>query len=283
MVDILAITGLGISFAILIILLYVFITIRNKEAKPDTNIYQSIGEMKVSVSDIKNKTDQLGNDVMKLVTLLTGSSQRKGLAGETIVKYYLENLPRDMWEKQYSLPNGLRVDYIIKIRNENSQLYLPIDVKFSLPNEAENFEKEANKVAFQRAKEITKYIIPGVTTDFAVMVLPTSIYYALTSETLSELIEMNVIPTAPEGIIPLAFLTLRAHQAITLSQNAKKLMEYIKDINSTLKNVSEDLDKLRENLSRQQNSINKAKDSVDETIQKIDGLTNHLSETEGEK
>ncbi|MEM3353401.1 MAG: hypothetical protein QXE55_02530 [Saccharolobus sp.] len=77
MADILAITGLGISFAILIVLLYVFITIRNKEAKPDTNIHQSIGEMKVSVSDIKNKMDQLDNEMMKFVTLLTGSSQRK--------------------------------------------------------------------------------------------------------------------------------------------------------------------------------------------------------------
>ncbi|MEM3353400.1 MAG: hypothetical protein QXE55_02535 [Saccharolobus sp.] len=82
------------------------------------------------------------------------------------------------------------------------------------------------------------------------MVLPTSVYYALASETLSELIKINVIPTAPEGIIPLAFLTLRAHQAIVLSQNAKKLMEYI-DINNTLEQVSEDLDKLRDNLSKQ--------------------------------
>ncbi|MEM3204495.1 MAG: DNA recombination protein RmuC [Saccharolobus sp.] len=283
MVDILAITGLVISFVILIVLLYVLITIRNKEAKPDTNIHQSIGEMKVSVSDIKNKMDQLDNEMMRFVTLLNGSSQKKGLVGETIVKYYLENLPKDMWEKQYTLPNKSRVDYIIKIRNDNSELYLPIDVKFSLPNESQDFEKEANRLALQRAKEITKYIIPGVTTDFAVMVLPTSVYYALTSETLSELIKMNVIPTAPEGIIPLAFLTLRAHQAIVLSQNAKKLMEYIKDINSTLEQVSEDLDKLRDNLSKQTNSIAKAKDSVDKTIQKIDGLTKHLSEAEGEK
>ena len=283
MADILAITGLVISFVILIVLLYVLITIRNKEAKPDTNIHQSIGEMKVVVSEIKNKMDKLDDEMMRFVTLFTGSSQKKGLVGETIVKYYLENLPKDMWEKQYTLPNGSRVDYIIKIRNNNSELYLPIDVKFSLPNESQDFEKEANRLVLQRAKEVTKYIIPGVTTDFAVMVLPTSVYYALTSETLSELIKMNVIPTAPEGIIPLAFLTLRAYQTIVLSQNAKKLMEYIKDINSTLEQVSEDLDKLRDNLSKQTNSIAKAKDSIDKTIQKIDGLTKHLSEAEGEK
>ena len=302
MADILTVIALGLSAVTLATVLYVLVAIRRKPGVggPDAgSLESSLGEVKGSVSGLQAAVTQLVSTVgeirrdtgqttsgmeemKKFATLLTGSSQKRGAAGEIIVRSYLERLPKELWEEQYYLPGSSdRVDYALRMNNSGSQLYLPIDAKFSLPDGVEDFEGEANRLARKRAEELVKYIAPGVTTDFAVMVLPNSVFYALTAETVGSMQEIKVVACPPEGIIILSSLALRAHQAIVLAKSAERLTTYVQEIDGKLEHVGADFGRLAKNLKSAYKNAEQAAEDIDDTRKELGSITTHLGEVTG--
>ena len=192
------------------------------------------------ISKIESSSDRVtdGIDSIRNFTeLFKGSSQKRGQVGEIMIKHYLEALPREMWGYQVTIPGTTgRVDYVIRINNNGKQVLLPIDSKFSMPEE-EEFVVSANKKALKRAQEIGQYIVHGVTTDFAVMVLPNYVYYSLTSETITQLKEQNILPAPVDGVMILCSLALRAHQAVDLQHSTAQLRDFAQTIQTDLKSM----------------------------------------------
>jgi DNA recombination protein RmuC len=302
LVDVLTLAALGLSTVTLFAVLYVLVAIKRRSVGtgPDSgNLESTLGEVKGSVSGLQAAVTQLVSTVgeirrdtgqttsgmeemKKFATLLTGSSQKRGAAGEIIVRSYLERLPKELWEEQYYLPGSSdRVDYALRMNNSGSQLYLPIDAKFSLPDGVENFEGEANRLARKRAEELVKYIAPGVTTDFAVMVLPNSVFYALTAETVGSMQEIKVVACPPEGIIILSSLALRAHQAIVLAKSAERLTTYVLEIDGKLEHVGADFGRLAKNLKSAYKNADQAAEDIDDTRKELGSITTHLGEVTG--
>jgi hypothetical protein len=140
-----------------------------------------------------------------------------------------------MWEAQFCLPGSSdRVDYVLRLNNGGSQVYLPIDAKFSLPDGGNDFDGQANKLAKKRSEELCKYIVAGVTTDFAVMVLPQSVFYSLTAETVGSMHDIRVVACPPECVIMLSSSATRAHQAMVLAEGADRLGTYFQEIDGRL-------------------------------------------------
>ena len=304
MADILTLAALGLSAITLASILYVLVAIRRKPVGGGADagsLESTLGEVKGSVSGLQAAVTQLVSTVgeirrdtgqttsgmeemKKFATLLTGSSQKRGTAGEIIVRTYLERLPKELWEEQYYLPGSTdRVDYALRMNNSGTQLYLPIDAKFSLPDGVEDFEGEANRLARKRAEELVKYIAPGVTTDFAVMVLPNSVFYALTAETVGSMQEIKVVACPPEGIIILSSLALRAHQAIVLAKSAERLTTYVQEIDGKLEHVGADFGRLAKNLKSAYKNADQAAEDIDDTRKELSSITTHLGEVTGTK
>lgn len=268
------------------------ISIRKKPSEPASDpgsLATTLGEVKGSVSNLHAAVSQLSSmvgeirqatndtssgmvEMRKFAELMSGSAQTRGAAGEVVVSSYLERLPREMWERQFYLPGSSdRVDYALRINNGGKTLYLPIDAKFSLPTGEVDFVDQANKLARKRADELCKYIAPGVTTDFAVMVLPNSVYYALTSDTVTSLQDIRVVACPPEGVIVLSSLAMRAHQTFVLAQSTDRLRTYVQVIGERLDGVSNEMTKLVKHLRG-------ASKYAEQTLGDIEGTKNALGE-----
>ncbi|MEM3857324.1 MAG: DNA recombination protein RmuC [Thermoprotei archaeon] len=297
--DVFALVALGFSAVSLACIVYLISFVRRRvvEGGPNASTLEStLGEVKESVSslhidlrqlttslvEVRKDTGQLTQgmeDMKEFASLMKGSSQKKGLVGEVIVRNYLERLPRELWEEQFVLPaSGKRVDYVLRLNSGGTQLYLPIDVKFSLPDDVEDFEREANKRAEKRADELAKYIIPGATTGFAVMVLAGSVYYALTADTINSIQQKNVVPCPPEGIIILSSLVLKAHQTVVLTKGLERLTTYVQNLDGKLGQVDRRLSSLTENLRKEYDSSQQVLLEVRRTREELNRIATHLDE-----
>ncbi|MBR2327550.1 MAG: DNA recombination protein RmuC [Clostridia bacterium] len=157
-------------------------------------VQKGLGEMQSLASNVGD----LKNALLNVKT--------SGNMGEIQLESILtEILPQKLWEKQFAVSKGSldRVDFVIKLPGSaNVPVYLPIDSKFpvitynSLLAAYETGDKAAVDAARKelaralkaQAKSIKeKYIEPPVTTDFAIMFLPSEGLYAEAAK--SELIE----------------------------------------------------------------------------------------------
>jgi DNA recombination protein RmuC len=151
-------------------------------------VHVGLGEMK-----------QLANGVYDLKRVLT-NVKTKGTMGEIQLGSILEQiLSPNQFESQKTVKEGSqeRVDYVIKLPDKNSMdksLLLPIDSKFPTEdyqrlidaydaglsaNEIKNIANSFESSVKRFAKDIhDKYINPPVTTDFAIMFVPTEGLYA---------------------------------------------------------------------------------------------------------
>ncbi len=262
------------------------------------SILSVTGEIKSSTEGIKQMIPNIGaikesiqnvsagmKDVQEFVTLMSGSSQKKGSVGEAFIRSYLNTLPRELWEEQFQIPggNGGRVDFAIKIISNEKNIYIPIDAKFSIPSgnlNEEDFKKQANRLAKSRSEEVVKYIVPDSTTDFAVMVLPNPVYYSLTDETLSEISKQRVVPTPVEGIIILSVLALRAHQSIAIQQRTLEVRDLITRVSDQLEKLVDSVNDLESKLRNAHNFVKKTQNVLDDTVQELKNITNHMEKEE---
>ncbi len=304
MTDDLTLAALGLSAVTLVAVVVLLVTTRRKAggtSSDPSSLAMTIGEVKGSVSNLHAAVNQLSTmvgeirqatndtssgmvEMRKFAELMSGSAQSRGAAGEVVVSSYLERLPRGMWEKQFYLPGSSdRVDYALRISNGDKMLYLPIDAKFSLPGGEVDFAGEANKLARKRADELCKYITPGVTTDFAVMVLPNSVYYALTSETVTSLQDIRVVACPPEGVIVLSSLAIRAHQAFVLAQSTDRLRTYVQVIGERLDGVSNEMAKLVKHLRGASKYAEQTLGDIEGTKSALGEITNRLDQSPTEE
>ena len=299
MADVLTLAALGLSAVTFIAILYVLVVIKRgtSGSKPAaTSLETTLGEVKGTVSnlhnvvtqllptitDIKNSADQTTTDMGKmrdLANLVSGSSQKRGAFGEIVIQQYLEQFPRSMWDPQYSIPGAEgRVDYVLRIHSNKEELLLPIDSKFSLPENSESFERDANEKALERAVEVVKYMSPGVTTDFAVMVVPHDVLLALTSETLMALQEIKVIPCSPQGVVIFCTLAIRAQQAVVIARNVESLRSYLQEIDGKLLSITDEMKTMVRSLN---GASTHAKKTVKELVSARSKLADRSVHLEG--
>lgn len=246
---------------------------------PMTQLVSTVGALKQSADE----TSTGMAEVMKFANLFTGSSQKRGRAGEIMIRQYFEKLPREMWEEQYTIPGtDGRVDFALYIYNNGAKLLLPVDSKFSLPEEeVEDFETLANALALARAKEVAKYIVGGVTMDIAVMVVPSPVFYALDSGTLSALQNEKVVPCPVEGVFLLCMIAVRAQQAVAIAHGAEKLRGYVIEINTKLGRVVDDVTKLGKSLRGASKWAKETLGDLEDTRNALSTVTTQLEDHGG--
>ncbi len=142
-----------------------------------------------TIDEAQKKIDGLTSNVVSLQELL-GDKRARGAFGEVQLAALVQNaLPPDAWELQATLPNGTRVDCLLKLPEPSG--HVAVDAKFPLENYhrmldstlAES-ERRAAQSAFRSdiKRHIDaiagKYILPGVTSDGAVMFLPAEAVFA---------------------------------------------------------------------------------------------------------
>jgi len=215
---------------------------------------EKLQQLTLNVKDISEK--------MKDVFL---SSRERGEMGEFLLEAILsQTLDHKLWEKQKSLgASQERVDFVVKVGKK----LLPIDSKF--PREAwkrfqETGSREDWKEIKRRLKEeidkiSSKYIKQELTTDFAVLFLPSESMFSFITSPRDPFGEKNdlwdyahyrrVILAGPYSILAILSIALSFSEAYAMLENVDRLKGYIKSALSHLDRIDEGVNLLSKHLN----------------------------------
>lgn len=248
-------------------------------------VQDGLGEMKALATGV--------GDLKKVLS----NVKTRGNWGEVQLGNLLEQI---MAPAQYStnvpVTNGReRVEFAIKLPGRDDsqkQIWLPIDAKFPqetyarlvAAEEAGDLEardrasKELEDVVKKCAGDICKkYISPPLTTDFAILYLPTEGLYAevVKRTGIVEHLhrECRVVVAGPTTIAALLNSLQMGFRTLEIQKNSSKINEVLTSVKTEFGKYALVLDKIKKNLDTAQNT-------VDEAQRRTRAITRNLDKVE---
>ena len=261
-----------------------------KTNKTFTNVLERLSK----IDEAQKKIDTLSSDIVSLQSILTDKKTR-GIYGEVNLKNIMENVfgenNKKIYQLQYGFENGTIVDCAL-FAPEPLGL-IGIDSKFPLENYSrmvdtnlsKNDRVEATKLFKIDVKKhidaiSTKYIIPGVTSDQAIMFLPAEAIFAEINAYHNDLIEYaykkRVWLTSPTTLIS----TLTTIQVIMMNLERDK---YTKVIHEELKLLDLEFKRYKDRwdkLSRSIETVGKDVKELHTTSEKITKRFNSINQVD---
>ena len=164
--------------------------------------FTSVLERLSKIDEAQKKIDGLSNDIVSLQGILTDKKTR-GIFGEVNLHQILSSVfgeNNKVYKMQYPLENGTIVDCMLFTPEPLGMI--GIDSKFPLENYRQMVDKNNSKEMRSQAEKLfkadmkkhidaisSKYIIPGVTTDQAILFLPAEAIFAEVNAYHSDIIE----------------------------------------------------------------------------------------------
>jgi len=251
----------------------------NKTNKTFTNVLERLSK----IDEAQKKIDNLSGDIISLQSILTDKKSR-GIFGEVNLKHILSNVFGDKNDKiyrlQHTLPNTTIADAVIFTPEPLGTI--AIDSKFPLENYrlmVDKSKKQTERQLYEKQFKVdvkkhidaisSKYIIPGVTSNQAIMFLPAEAIFAEINAYHNDLVEYaykrNVWITSPTTLI----------SSMTTIQVLLKNMErdkYAKVVHDELTKLGIEFQRYKERwdkLSRSIETVNKDVENLNITSDKI--------------
>lgn len=245
-----------------------------------TETFTSIVKRLTMIDEAQKKITELSGSVVSLQEVLSDKRSR-GAFGEVQLNSLVRNLmPESSFEFQYGLPNNTRVDCMLFLPEPTGNI--AIDSKFPLESykkitdiELPETERQAAERQFKQdirkhIKDIAdKYIIPGKTSDGAVMFIPAESVFAEIHSHYYELVEEAqrarvwlVSPTTLMAVLTTA-------RAVLKDSATRKQVHLIQD---HLLALSKDFGRFQnrmDNLAKHIQQANKDVDEVNTSARKI--------------
>ncbi len=156
--------------------------------KKTNETFVSVMTRLATIDEAQKKIDGLTTNMVSLQELL-GDKRSRGAFGEVQLEALVRNImPPQSYEMQFSLPNGTRADCVLKLPEPTGMV--AVDSKFPLENYHRMFGTETPAERLMAEKQFkadikkhvddiaSKYIIPEVTSDGAVMFIPAEAVFA---------------------------------------------------------------------------------------------------------
>lgn len=245
--------------------------------------FTSVLERLSKIDEAQKKIDTLSGDIVSLQSILTDKKSR-GIFGEVNLNHILTSVfgenNKKIYQIQYSLPNGTIADSILFAPDPLGTI--AIDSKFPLENyrhmvdkkiplvEREMYEKQFKIDVKKHIDAIaTKYIIPGVTSDQAIMFLPAEAIFAELNAYHQDIIDYaykrKVWITSPTTLIS----TLTVIEMILKNMERD---EYTSIIHQELNKLGVEFTRYKErwdHLAKSIQAVNKDIENVNITTDKI--------------
>ncbi len=259
--------------------------------------FANVLERLSKIDEAQKKIDGLGEDIVSLQSILTDKKTR-GIFGEVNLQFILENAfgstNTGIYDLQHKMSNGSIADAI---------LYAPaplgtiaIDSKFPLENYErmtnKNLSKEERAVAEKQFKIdfkkhidaiASKYIIPGETSNEAILFLPAEAIFAEVNayhnDILNYAYSKKVWITSPTTLMS----TLTVIEMILKNMERDK---YAKIIHDELNKLSVEFARYRERwdkLARNINTVSKSVEELNTTSDKITKRFDSINRVEVDK
>lgn len=256
--------------------------------KKTNETFASVMARLATIDEAQKKIDGLTTNVVSLQELL-GDKKARGAFGEVQLEALVKNaLPPDAFEFQASLPGNVRVDCLLKLPEPTGQV--AVDSKFPLENYHRMFEPalaEVERRAAQAAFRVDvrkhvdaiagKYILPGVTSDGAVMFIPAEAVFAEIHAYHPEVVayaqQRRVWIVSPTTLMAV----LNTARAVLKDVETRKQIHVIKD---ALGKLSKDFARFDERMQKLATHIDQANRDVQEVHTSSRKITAHFQKIE---
>ncbi len=266
----------------------------NENFEKTNKTFSSVLERLSKIDEAQKKIDSLSSDIVSLQGILTDKKSR-GIFGEINLNHILKSVfgesNNSIYRLQYSFENGTIADAVLFAPEPLG--VVAIDSKFPLENyrimvdkKYSNSDREsaAKQFKIDVKKHIdaisTKYIIPGKTSDQAIMFLPAEAIFAELNAYHSDIIEYaykkRVWVTSPTTLMS----TLTTIQVIIKNMERDK---YTKVIQEELSKLSIEFSRYKERwdkLSRSIQTVSKDVEDIHTTTDKITKRFNSINSVE---
>lgn len=237
-------------------------------------VHKGLGEMQTLASGV--------GDLKKVLT----NVKTRGNLGEIQLATILDQIlsPQQFIQNAQVKKNSQqRVEYAIKLPNKNSEnqdLLLPIDSKFPIEDylrfieamdhlenysksELENLSKQFENSVKRNAKDIReKYINPPITTDFAIMFVPTESLYAeiLRRPGLFESLqkEYKITVVGPTNLVAFLSSLQMGFKTLAIEKRSSEVWEILGAVKTEFSRFGKILDKTKKKLQEASNVIDTA-------------------------
>jgi len=268
----------------------------DKNFEKTNKTFTSVLERLSKIDEAQKKIDNLSNDIVSLQSVLTDKKTR-GIFGEVNLKNIMVNIFGEQNDKiyrlQHTLENGTIVDCAL-FAPEPLGL-IGIDSKFPLEHYRIMVDKKVSQVERDQAVKLfkmdmkkhidaisTKYIIPGVTSDQAILFLPAEAIFAEINAYHNDIIEYaykkRVWITSPTTLTS----TLTTIQIVMMNLERDKYTEVIQ---KELRLLDEEFRRYKERwdkLSRSIETVSKDAKEIHTTTDKITKRFNSINHVEME-
>ena len=233
-----------------------------KTNKTFTNVLERLSK----IDEAQKKIDTLSNDIISLQGVLTDKKAR-GIFGEVNLAHILSNVFGEnndkIYKMQYTFNNGTIADAVLFAPEPLG--CIAIDSKFPLEHYQIMVDKNSSKEDRNQAEKMfkidmkkhidaisSKYIIPGVTSDQAILFLPAEAIFAYVNAYSTDILEYSykkrVWITSPTTLIS----TLTTIQVIIKNIERDK---YAKVIHNELRLLDEEFKRYKDRWDKLYRSI----------------------------
>ena len=218
-----------------------------------------------TIDEAQKKIDGLTTNMVSLQELL-GDKRSRGAFGEVQLEGLVRNImPPQAYEMQHTLPNGTRADCVLKLPEPTGMV--AVDSKFPLENyhlmfsaaspaERTIAERQFKSDIKKHVDDIAgKYILPGVTSDGAVMFIPAEAVFAEIHahhpEVVDYAMQKRVWIVSPTTLMAV----LNTARAVLKDVETRKQVHIIKD---ELGKLGKDFGRFDERMKKLADNIRKA-------------------------
>ena len=258
-----------------------------KTNKTFTNVIERLSK----IDEAQKKIDNLSMDIISLENVLTDKKTR-GIFGEVNLNNILYNVFGDndkLYKIQYHLPNETIADSVIFAPKPLG--IIAIDSKFPLENYRMMVDKDnddmTRKLAFKQFKMdvkkhidaiSSKYIISGVTANYAMMFLPAEAIFAEINAYHADLIDYaykrKVWLVSPTTLISTLTMILMVIQNIERDKYANIIHEELSKLGVEFERFKDRFDKLSRSIQTVNKDVESFQITTDKIKRKFDNISN---------
>ncbi|WP_374604196.1 DNA recombination protein RmuC [Niveibacterium sp.] len=256
--------------------------------KKTNETFASVMARLATIDEAQKKIDGLTTNVVSLQELL-GDKRSRGAFGEVQLEALVKNaLPPDGYAFQVQLASGVRADCVLNLPEPTGRV--AVDAKFPLENYHRTFDTDVGDVERKSAQTAfradvkrhveaiaSKYIIPGETSDGAVMFVPAEAVFAEIHAYHPEVVQFalarRVWIVSPTTLMAV----LNTARAVLKDVETRKQIHVIKD---ALGKLAKDFTRFDERMQKLATHIRQAHEDVQDVHTSSKKISGHFTRIE---
>ena len=263
----------------------------NENFDKTNRTFQNVLERLSRIDEAQKKIETLSIDIVSLQSILTDKKSR-GIYGEVNLKHILVNVFGEKNDKIYRLqcplPNGTIADCVLYAPNPLGMI--AIDSKFPLENYQQMVDRnlsQTERAMHEKQFKIdvkkhidaisSKYIIPGITSDQAIMFLPAEAIFAEINAYHTDLLDYaykkKVWITSPTTLISTLSVIQMIIKNIERDQYTSIIHEELKKLGVEFSRYKERWDHLAKSIQMVNKDVENVYISTEKITRKFDSIS----------